>query len=86
MKFLSKIFKKETPAEKQALANLDAATFQVANEEMEKEQEREGAGKGFGPFVGGGHTDVPFHQVPGDPVPEPVDDPDPPGPGGLRDA
>jgi hypothetical protein len=68
--------KPESAAEKQALANLDATTFEVANDEMEKEKEREQAGKGFGPHALG-RTDVPFHDVPGDPVPEPVDDPDP---------
>src|SRR5437868_5161983 len=34
----------ESPAERQALANLDAATFDVAREELEKEGEREKAG------------------------------------------
>ena len=68
----------ESPAEKQALANLDAATFDVAREELEKEGEREKAKLGFGPLLfTRWFRRVPFHRVPGDPVPEPVDDLDP---------
>jgi hypothetical protein len=68
----------ESPAEQQALANLDAATFDVAREELEKEGEREKAGLGFGPLMfTRWFRRVAFHRVPGDPVQEPVDDPDP---------
>lgn len=83
------IFKRkpESPAEKQALANLDEVTREVAGQEGLKEEEREAAGLGLGPFMFSPDVPrVPFHHVPGDPVPEPVDDPDPASPGGLRDA
>lgn len=70
--------KPESPAEKQALSNLDEATRQVAWAEEEEEGEREKLPGFFGPltFVRWFRR-VPFRHVPGDPVPEPVDDPDP---------
>lgn len=85
MKLLSLFRRKpESAAEKQALANLDEATQEVAWTEGEKEAEREAATREAGPHMFG-HTDVAFHEVPGDPVPEPVDDPDPADDRSLRD-
>jgi hypothetical protein len=84
--------KPESPAEKQALENLDGVTREVASDEEDKEWERERAtgllGPGSLPLGGPARhvPSVPFHDVPGDPVPEPVDDPDPVSPGGLRGA
>lgn len=52
MGFLQRLFriKPESPAEKQALANLDAVTFEVSDEEMEKEIDREHSGRVVGPL------------------------------------
>jgi hypothetical protein len=83
------IFKRkpESPAEQQALANLDEETRDVAWSEFDKEVEREQGGGSFGPltFAFPRKAPVPFHHVPGDPVPEPVDDPDPADSRSLRD-
>lgn len=75
MKLFSK--KPESPAEVRAEKRLDEVTYEVADAEMEKEAEREHAGFAFGPFKFRHSRSVPFHRVPGDPEPEPVDDPDP---------
>lgn len=70
--------KPESPAEKQALAKLDEATRGVAWAEETKEGEREKLPGFFGALkFFPGFRRVPFRRVPGDPVPEPVDDPDP---------
>lgn len=76
------IFKRkpESPAEKQALENLDEATREVSAAELEKEAER-GDLFPLMPQTPG----EPLEHVPGDPVPEPVDDPDPSDRRGLRD-
>jgi hypothetical protein len=81
----------ETPEEKEALEKLDEATREVAWQEEQKEADRELStatlfstlfsvrplGR-FGRFR-------PFRRIKGDPVREPVDDPDPVGRQGLRD-
>jgi hypothetical protein len=78
--------KPETPAQKVALANLDAVTREVAAEEENKEIDREHShGGGVGPLsLVPGHS-VELHHVPGDVVPEPVDDPDPGGGESMHD-
>lgn len=81
------IFKRkpESAAEKQALENLDEGTREVSAQELEKEAEREHGGE-FGDLSLMPHTPAePLRHVPGDPVPEPVDDPDPADRRGLRD-
>ncbi len=81
------IFKRkpESAAEKQALRNLDDVTFQVSAQELEKEAEREHGGE-LGDLSLMAHApNVPLEHVPGDPVTEPVDDPDPADRRGLRD-
>ena len=79
MRLFKKLFKPESPAEKAALARLDEVTREVAAEEGNKEWGRERATLEVGPALASpsGPHGVPFHDVPGDPVPEPVDDPDP---------
>jgi hypothetical protein len=84
----------ESPEEKEALAKLDEETRDVAWDEFDKEADRELSV----PLVGGGLTLRgpgplgwffgrlrPFRWKKGDPVPEPVDDPDPTDERGLRD-
>jgi hypothetical protein len=84
----------ESPEEKEALEKLDEATREVAWQEEQKEADRELSapmpslspwrirvgplGWFFGRFR-------PFRWVKGDPLPEPVDDPDPADRRGLRD-
>ncbi len=83
----------ESPEEKEALAKLDEVTREVADEELQKEADRE-ISTGLDPKYG-----VPlagpvgwlgrfrrFRWKKGDPVPEPVDDEDPGDEHGLRDA
>lgn len=86
---LFEIFKRkpESPAEEQALANLDEATREVGWQEFEKEEEREQGGGEVGPLslLPPRTPPVAFRHVPGDPVPEPVDDPDPADSRSLRD-
>jgi hypothetical protein len=77
--------KPESPDEKEALAKLDEATREVAWDEEEKEADRERTGWQPGPLITLGRR-RPFRRVAGDPVPEPVDDPDPGDEHGLRDA
>jgi hypothetical protein len=77
--------KPETPAVKQALANLDEVSREVAWGEEDREFDREhGIIPAVDPDPAGGPSmrDV-MH---GAHVPEPVADPDPASPGGLRDA
>lgn len=82
----------ESPEEKEALEKLDAAARDVAWQEEQKEADRElntgWSGLGVGrrrPLAWFGRPRR-FRRVKGDPVLEPMDDPDPAGPGGLRDA
>lgn len=80
----------ETRQEKNA-SQLDEATYDVANVELEKEIDREQRGWYRG-LLGNFTSSLmrkrlgPLHHVEGDPVPEPVDDPDPGNEQGLRDA
>ena len=69
--------KPESPAEKTALERLDEETREAAWAEEDKETEREHSGE-FGPLTVHDRSvkPAPLHHVPGDPVPEPVDDPD----------
>jgi len=93
--------KPESPAEIAAEQKLDAVTREVAWKEFGKEADREfnpvlalpvgGARRRFvsltpGRFIAGFGRFRRFRKIPGDPVPEPFGDPDPAGPGGLRDA
>ena len=86
---LSGIFRRkpESPAEVEALENLDRVTREVASQELDKEAERE-QGHLWQPVAAldVGRKPVPLQHVEGDPVPEPVDDPDPSDERGLRDA
>ncbi|HET8895055.1 MAG TPA: hypothetical protein VFM96_13255 [Gaiellaceae bacterium] len=76
----------ESPEEIAAERKLDGATREVASQELDKEVTREKSGF-FGPltfwFRG---FPKPLRWVRGDPVPEPLDDPDPTSEEGLRDA
>jgi hypothetical protein len=83
----------ESPEEKEALAKLDEATREVAWQEEQKEADRElstSFSLRFGMAVPGPLALFgrfrPFRWKKGDPVPEPVDDPDPNDERGLRDA
>ncbi len=80
----------ESPAEIAAEQALDEASREVGWDEFEKEGERERTlwAHGFlGPLTFFGRfRRKPFRRVDGDPVPEPVDDPDPGDERGLRDA
>jgi len=81
----------ETPQEQEALAKLDEATREVASQELDKEIARESTWTGGLGRVGVlGMFRFPrftrFRRQPGDPVPEPVDNPDPVDEHGLRDA
>lgn len=79
----------ESPEEKAALEKLDEETQQVAWGEFQKEADRE-----VSTFVGGPSRRLGwmfgrfrfFRWKKGDPVPEPIDDPDPGDERGLRDA
>jgi hypothetical protein len=79
----------ESPEEKQALENLDEATREVAWEEYDKDSGRKFAARlvGWGRL---GRWNLPglarFTRKKGDPVPEPVNEPDPGDEHGLRDA
>jgi hypothetical protein len=78
----------ETPQEKEALERLDAATRDVAWQEEQKEADRElntGGWWSWRPLVRFGRPGI-VRRVKGDPVREPVDDPDPGDEHGLRDA
>ena len=81
----------ESPKEKQALEKLDEATRGVAWDEFDKEKDRElHAPRRWwrGPRFGGlwfSARRPRLHRVKGDPVYEPVDDPDPGDERGLRD-
>ena len=79
--------KPESPAEEQALANLDEVTRDVSWDELDKEEEREQGGGEIGVLTPALHQTPPvrFHDVTGDPVPEPVDDTDPADRRGLDD-
>lgn len=77
--------KPESPQEIAAEERLDEVTREVASQELDKEGSRETRGF-FGPLT------LWFHARPralrwvrGDPVPEPVDDPDSGSEEGLRD-
>jgi hypothetical protein len=77
--------KPESPQEIAAEERLDEVTREVASQELDKEGSRETRGF-FGPLT------LWFRARPralrwvrGDPVPEPVDDPDPGNEEGLRD-
>jgi len=83
----------ESPEEKAALEKLDAETREVADDELQKEADRElstalrprfGA-PALGPLAWLGRF-RPFRWKKGDPVPEPVDDEDPGDEHGLRDS
>lgn len=77
----------ESPEEKAALEKLDEETFQVANEEFDKEVDREvNRGPGSWNWLSRFGQIRPFHRVEGDPEPEPVHDEDPGDEHGLRDA
>jgi hypothetical protein len=86
----------ESPEQRAAEAKLDEVTREVAADELEKETEREtswpvGAARGgVGAFGVLSWFRVPrlrsFRRVKGDPVAEPVNDPDPGDERGLRDA
>jgi hypothetical protein len=78
--------KPESPAEEQALENLDEATRDVAWSAFGKEEDREHS-RNIGPLTAFDlmRPPVKLHHVPGDPVPEPLDDPDPAGSGSLRE-
>ena len=67
---------------------LDEGTREVAFEELDNEAVREQQGGFLGSFTLGLRREKPdpLHRVKGDPVPEPVDDPDPGDERGLRDA
>jgi hypothetical protein len=86
---LSGIFRRkpESPPEAEALDNLDRETREVASQELDKEAERE-QGHLWQPIgaLDAGSKPAPLQQVEGDPVLEPVDDPDPSDEHGLRDA
>ena len=74
----------ESPEEKEALAKLDEVTREAAWGEEQKEEDREVSTGGwvFGGWRGPGWLwgrSRPFRRVQGDPVPEPLDDPDPAG-------
>src|SRR5436305_7032531 len=88
----------ESPEEKEALEKLDEATRDVAWQEEQKEADREVSTMPMlGPSLGGPFGLFrlrqlrrfgrfrPFRRVKGDPVREPVDDPDPADRRGLRD-
>jgi hypothetical protein len=83
----------ETPEEKEALAKLDDETREVADDELQKEADRE-LNTAFSPRFGITMPGPlawmgrfrPFRWKKGDPVPEPVDDEDPGDERGLRDA
>jgi hypothetical protein len=77
--------KPESPEEKGALAKLDEATRKVAWDEEEKEADRERTGWAPGPLILLGRRRR-FRHVKGDPVSEPVDDPDPGDERGLHDS
>jgi hypothetical protein len=90
----------ETPEEKEALAKLDEVTRQVAWGEEVKEEDRElstsvvpiggryrlGQGGFRGPLGWMFGRFRVFRWKKGDPVPEPVDDPDPGDEHGLRES
>lgn len=79
----------ESPEEKEALEKLDEATRDVAWQEEQKEADRElsspfmlwGANNALGWFYGRFRW---FRRIKGNPVREPVDNPDPVGEQGLR--
>jgi hypothetical protein len=77
----------ESQEERAALDKLDDETREVAWDELGKEADRERNGPwwGRGPLALLGRP-RPFHRVKADPEPEPVDDEDPGGEQGLRDA
>jgi hypothetical protein len=75
----------ESPQEIAAEAKLDEVTREVAFEELDKEGSRERSGL-FGPLLlWFSARPRALRWVRGDPVPEPVDDPDPGSEEGLRD-
>lgn len=76
----------ESPEEKAALEKLDQATREVAAEELQKEADREATAGwwNWGSLKWLGRVRV-FRRVKGDPVLEPVHDPDPGDERGLRD-
>jgi len=77
--------KPEPPAEKAELEQLDDVTREVGWDEFDKEVIREHSGA-IGPLTAmPGVHEEPLRHVPGDPVPEPVDDPDPADERGMRD-
>lgn len=80
--------KTESPQEIAAEKKLDEVTREVAFQELDKEAVREQQGGFLGSFTLGFRRERPdlLHHVKGDPVPEPVDDPDPGDEHGLRDA
>ncbi len=80
--------KQESPQEIAAEKKLDEVTREVAWDEFGKEAVREQQGRFFGPSKLSFRREKPdpLHHVKGDPVPEPVDDPDPGDERGLRDA
>ncbi len=81
----------ETPEEKAALAKLGEATREVAWQEEQKEADRELSTGLFGAWLGAPGPAGwlfgrfrPFRRIKGNPVPEPVEDPDPVDERGLR--
>ena len=78
--------KPESPQEIAAEGRLDEATREVAFEELDKEAVREQQGGFLGPltFAFRREKPDPLQRVKGDPVPEPVNDPDPGDEHGLR--
>ncbi len=82
----------ESPEEKEALAKLDEGTREVADDELQKEADRElstALRPGFslalpGPLAWKGRFRL-FRWKKDDPIPEPLDDGDPGDEHGLRD-
>jgi hypothetical protein len=80
--------KQESPREIAAEKKLDEVTREVAWDEFGKEAVREQQGGFFGPSKLSFRREKPdpLRHVKGDPIREPVDDPDPGDERGLRDA
>jgi hypothetical protein len=79
--------KPESPQEIAAEKRLDEGTREVASQELGKEVSREKSGF-LGPLTYAFRRARPsaLRRVSGDPVPEPVENPDPGSEEGLRDA